>query len=191
MYEYTITVLSITGRLGVKMSGGSYFLSIIIPGTYTMRFSSGTQTTHYLERYVGYSVNAVVDNVSVKKISPATGQIEYTGTPLFNPADTSADGDIITVNETDSLLVHTSDGEFEVSDGTNVSTVDPDYVKDTEYTVTIPYNATQMKIKADGDASATGTFAGTFSPGDFLGIGGSAAPMAHKSIKIKKTGDLS
>lgn len=122
----------------------------------------------------------------------AQGQIEWTGTPLFNAADTAADGKIITVNETGTLLAHTANGEFKFADGINTNLVDADYVKDTGYLVKSLYGthptegAGKMQTIVNETASAVGDFDGSFNPDAFIGIGGSDFPMAHTSLKIKK-----
>jgi len=104
----------------------------------------------------------------------ATATITVEWTPKYNAADVTGNLNIISVDDADVgfLYYDATNNQIEAYDGTNTVTVPLVAVANTKYIIELTYSGddSEMQLSVDGTPGTVGTFAGTWTPGDYLSI---------------------
>ena len=170
---------------------------------YVFRITPSSTTLRiYLDGTGSIGDTLELDDILVKEISHAEGEMQVEWTPGFAYDDLAAnDVSILTCDETgaSSLLFHNGlDADMESYDNTTVmSALNVEWVSGTKYTIKVIWGthptegANKMQIiVTDGTTtweSAVANFDGSFDPGDYFSIAwGNIYPQTIKSIKVYK-----
>lgn len=196
-YELTFTVVTYTsGNLGMFDGGGwAVPLEPRTPDTtYITRFvAAGTSVAMYPGAFIGS-----IDNISVKEISPAKGEMVVEWIPMFDYDVTGESGSIITpVNDVNILLRHTVNGWIILEDGPTTVYAVPQFQAGVLYTIKATWGTHPIDgpgkmqiVITDGTTTWESTvvdFVGSFNPEDFLSIGWENTYWQKiKSVKIYK-----
>lgn len=165
MYEVTYTITEYTSGEIRSRLGTNLGVTRVAIGTYTDRLEA--QAVNLAFQTVAVSFTGKIDNVSVKQISPAQGQMEYKGKFFFNAADISGTINLLTGDDdADSFFRYNVDSEqFEAYDGTNTAVVSHTAVKDADFVVLLDYgddSGQKMRLTADAVVGSQATNAGSF-----------------------------
>ena len=144
--------------------------------SFKFRWISSSDASKVSIQLAGDALNSIIiyDDISVKEISPAKGVATDTWRPGFSVDDVdnnttiniwSVDGD--PTHGLYALKDGLGDGYLVLNDGTNSVSVALDW-ENQDYIWTAVFDTDEMQIQYDDQASAVGTFAGSFGPGQYM-----------------------
>jgi hypothetical protein len=161
-----------TGSTRVQVgssAGNTDVLNVVTTvGSFSYDFTA-ISTTSYIQLYSALDTGLyeIWDDISIKQISPAQGEVVLKWRPMFDAADATGDVNIITANDEATSIVFWDQSENKLTafDGTNSATVDCAPVAGTDYEIRLVYgdnSGLKMQLILDGIAGALATFDESF-----------------------------
>lgn len=171
-YEMSFDLKDYSGtNIAIIDNGGTPLYDIDqsdIKDDIAFRFVHSNADGRIFYRVQGDGDYCTIDNVSVKQVSDAQGQIEIPAwTPAFSTADVSGVINILTADDgTTIILSYDADtSQLKATDGTNTATVPLTVVSGAGYNIKVQYSAAGLRVGVDDVFGSYVTFTGRFPVG--------------------------